>query len=542
MKKILYSVLMALCISATTWATPAQPGIWKKLTLTDGTTVMAELKGDANLHYYESADGKKYQLVEGESNVYVEFDAEKAAAEATSLQLHKAMNKIVVGGNHDKYEGVKKCLCILVEYQDVKFQAGNVDKLKKVINEKNFSDPELGYIGSVRDYFYAQSGGLFDIQFDVVGVVPLPKKRVEYGGNDASGRDKDPQSMVTYAVDMAARVVNYKDYDWDGDNKCESIFILYAGNGEADSDVAEAIWPHNYTIPRKIYNGVTIELYACGPELNGRNTLAGIGTMCHEYSHSLGLPDMYDTQQQGRNYGTSYWDIMCVGNYNGSGYIPAGYNAYERWYAGWITPTELQGSGEVTGMKPINEGGEAYILYNEGYPDEYYLIENRKQTGWDAALPGAGLMIYHVDFNAMAWANNKVNTTGTTYTPYYPRFQIIPADNDMTRTTVGSDAYPYVNGDDIVNELTDFTAPASILYNPNAEGDYVMSHPIYDIRMDADGNISFKYADNNDVLSGIKDITVCNPALYGKTYNALGQRIAAGMPGLVIKNGKKFVK
>jgi hypothetical protein len=162
-------------------------------------------------------------------------------------------------------------------------------------------------------------------------------------------------------------------------------------------------------------DGVTIDTYACSSELTidyyNNNVIDGIGTICHEFSHCLGFPDMYDYTQ--KNFGMGDWDLMDRGCYNGDGcgFVPAGYSSYEKWCAGWLEPIELKDEDvEVTDLKPLSQGGDAYVIYNDKNPDEFYLLENRQNVNWDAELPGKGLLVLHADYDPEIWEWNVVNT------------------------------------------------------------------------------------------------------------------------------------
>ena len=210
----------------------------------------------------------------------------------------------------------------------------------------------------------------------------------------------------------------------------------------------------------------------------------GIGTVCHEFSHCLGLMDHYDTQ--GNNFGTGFWDVMASGSYNNNSCTPAAYTAFERWCMGWLTPKELKTQTDVTGMKPLVESPEAYILYNDANPDEFYMLENRQLMGFDAGLYGHGLMVFHVDYDAQIWATNSVNVAASRQ-----RMTIIPADDAKVAelNSLRADPFPGMLG---VNALTDYTTPAAVLYSANANGKKLMGKPIEDIQEDANGLISFK--------------------------------------------------
>lgn len=152
----------------------------------------------------------------------------------------------------------------------------------------------------------------------------------------------------------------------------------------------------------------------------------GIGAACHEFSHCMGLPDIYDTEYGG-GYGMGNWDVMSSGSYGGDGYNPVGYNSYEKWVSGWLQPTELKSPQYVTGMKALNAAPEAYVIYNEKTPTEYYLLENRQQVGTDSELPAHGLLVLHVDYDKSAWENNTLNNNKTiSASPLFLRMAYVP--------------------------------------------------------------------------------------------------------------------
>lgn len=498
-------------------AAPAKRGQWRTITLEDGTSVRAELCGDEHVSFYQAEDGRVFQPVYGQKycrQVERAAIAEKAKAsreaalamhETATTQSRPGLKKIALGGNHIPYIGSKKCLCILVEFKDVPFtQSDEQTKVhfSNIVNKVGYKNEQLGYVGSVRDYFRSQSDGQFDIEFDVVGPFKLNYNQAYYGAHGMNDEnDVRAGAMIKEAVAQADGYVNFADYDWDGDGNVEPIYVVYSGMGEADGGGENTIWPHKSSISRERHDGVYVRDYACGSELNGSGALGGVGTMCHEYSHCLGLPDMYDTAYSGV-YGTSSWDLMNDGCYNGGGYIPAGYNAYERWYAGWITPEELTEDSEIIDMKPLTRSGQSYIIRNDNrnYKDEYYLLENRAKEGWDSALPGAGLMVYHVNFNSTAWAYNMVNTIYPGVTNE-PRFQVVPADGSFGISNIGKDAFPSGGN----NALMDNTNPSTELFNPNAKGSYYLGKPIRDIKLNEDGTIEFMFYGQNFEPEGMPE-------------------------------------
>lgn len=500
MKRILLSISAVLAAIAIQ-AMPVKPGICRNITLADGTVVKAELVGDEHLTYWRTADGACYRQTPSAgvfskvelSALQSEYDAvvaQKAAREKAILESARTSMPVKkVEGS--KFQGKKKCLVILANFADTKFKPEHtLDLYKQIINGENYSDETLGFKGSVRDYFKAQSGGQFEIDFDVVGPVDLPKGYAGYGKNDASGRDQATlvYPMVEDAVNLAKdQVTDWKQYDWDGDGLVEEVFVLYAGHGQAkypqDPDL---VWPHKSAIdPMTVADGVKVSVYACSSELGATEAIDGIGAFCHEFSHCMGLKDHYDIN--GRGYGTGFWDIMCFGCYNGNSFLPAEYNSYEKMFCGWKEPIVLNAEPQkIEGMKALAAGGDTYIFYNDGNENEYYMLENRQKTGWDAALPGEGLIVLHVDYSKGVWEDNQVN-----YNAARQRMTVIPADNTLGSTDEdkAGDAWPYQGN----NSLTNYSRPACTVYNANTDGTGYMNKYLLNITQNADGTISFEY-------------------------------------------------
>ncbi len=515
MKRVICAALLTLMVVCAN-AVPAKPGLKRTLTLSDGTAVTATLVGDEHAHYWLGADGKAYQAAGNgvyqcvDQQVVRQHGAQRRAAANQRRTRRLAPRKI---GEVGSITGQKKGLIILVNFTDVTFQSANNNALyQRIANEKNFSYGD--FKGSMYDYFYAQSEGQFSLTFDVVGPFTVSKAQSYYGANDSEGNDKYPATMVIEALKKADSEVNYADYDWDGDGTVEQVYVVYAGQGAADGGAEDTIWPHEWTLSSAKYygdgagaqtlDGVKIDTYACGGELNGDKNIAGIGTMCHEFSHCLGYPDFYDTDYSG-GQGMGYWDLMDGGSYNNNGYQPAGYTSYERWVAGWKTPTELINTQSINNMEALQStGSEAYVIYNKGNRNEYYLLENRQKTGWDASLPGKGLLILHVDYSSTAWANNTPNDD-----PSHQRMTWVAADNNYQYTTnsdgsksntfagMKNDPFPYGS----VNAFGKSTTPAASLYNNNSDGTKYLDSSVENITQNADGTISFDFVGISNVAT-----------------------------------------
>lgn len=539
MKKRLLLLATAMMMAViTTFAVPAKPGLKKKVKLKDGSVVELTMKGDEHFSYYMDAAGRFCQLKDGELVTLTKEDvARKWTAQKQQRQNVNGapMRRARRIGNPGTTTGTQRGLVILLQYKDVKFQNDSVTTnniYKRFFNEEGYKDN--GCAGSVRDYFIKQSYEKLTIDFDVVGPYTVANEMAYYGARytDENGNDHNdihPALMVREAVDAAEKDgLDFSQYDWDNNGEVNQVFVIYAGYAEAQGASAETIWPHEWVLDGEgvavKYDGVWIHTYGCTAELMGDGetwgvgVMDGIGTACHEFTHCLGLPDMYDTQT-GAGFGTSYWDVMCSGSYNDDSRTPAGYTSYERWFAGWLEPVEIKEMTTITNMQPLATTPEAYILYNEGNRNEYYLLENRQLVDFDAKLYGHGLLILHVDYSKNAWENNKVNTDAS-----HQRMTIVPADNLLSVNSLHGDPWPGTTGNTM---LTNFTTPAAALYNNNTDGTKFMNKNIDCISEDeAAMTISFVACrpdmsipdpDDGTAVAGSNSFTVNWPAVSGAT-------------------------
>lgn len=582
MKKLYLMLSMLFAFGAAANAVPAKK-LQKVITLTNGTQVSVELRGDEYLSWWEGTDGTAYRATADDA-VFEAFDleAQKPAAAARRARteqgrvarLARVKNSLKgaddkmrgLGGDHITYKGVKKGLVVLVDFKNKKFADGHdLEYYKNVINGKDFSDEEEGYVGSVRDYFLAQSNGQFELDFDVVGPVTMSKNYGYYGNDGAYQKDEKVYEMIKEACDGIQDKVNLKDYDWDGDGEADQVFFLYAGLGQASGGSAGTIWPHESELrywPCGVlsYSTGKINTYACANELqpetqgSSRYISAGIGTICHEFSHCLGFADMYDTTGGG-GYGMSVFDVMDQGSYNGNGFVPCNYTAFERIYAGWVEAIELESPATVKDMKSVSDYGRPFIMYNYKNTNEYFLMENRQNTGWDKGLYGSnGLLIVHVNYVPSRWANNSVNSSAE-------KIQcctVVNADGsrENTQYSLQGDLYPYeVKGVTMNDEFTDESEPAAKLYTKNSDNSYALGIPITQIKR-SKGSVSFlvcggdanNVIDNtfNGVVDGINGVTVANKAADNRIYSIdgryLGTDASALGKGIYVVGGKKIVK
>ncbi len=554
-------------------AVPARKNTIKEVTLSDGTKVTAVLKGDENGHWWETASGECL-LIDEDGNATVLTDYQKSnISQASAVRRAKSNARRVARSRsasplRTAITGKKKGLVILVNFSDKTMKTSSPKEFfTRQFNEEGFSD--YNHIGSVRDYFYDQSYGQLDIQFDVVGPVTVSKSYAYYGQNNNDGSDKYPCTMVAEACKLVDSQVNFADYDWDGDGEVDQVYLLYAGYGENAGAPENTIWPHEWTLDSgKMYykdgngaltlDGVKVNTYAVSCELAGMagSTPNGIGTACHEFSHCLGLPDFYDTSGNYEAWGMAAWDLMDSGSYSGpkyNGEVPSGYTSYERWYAGWLTLTELTPSMEVKAQKPLADSPEAYIIYNDNNKNEYYLLENRQASRWFSYVEEynapSGLLVIHVDYDATEWYENTPNADATheRMTPFLANGQKGKKGSygyTVTQQQYQGHLYPYTYSD--IDSLTNTSTPAATLYNANTDGTYYMNKGVYGITKYADGTIGYYCkAVVKKQTNGIEE-NVVETKTNGHVYSITGQDLGMdinGLPvGIYIYNGKKYIK
>ena len=563
MKRLLLTFILGI-VYVTSEAAPVFPGQWQNLILANGNTIWAELVGDECCSYYRSEDGKCFRLNTNTrffEQVSINTLHQETAAMRTSMveaRAKRRTSKLKTTTNTKSSEiiGSFRGLVILVEFQDVRFENGHDKTLyNRILNEEGFVDEEKGFNGSVKDYFRAQSNGLFNLEFDVYGPYTTSENMAYYGANSGSNswNSKNVAQMVYDACSAYDSEIDFSRYDWDGDGYVDQVFILFAGQGENFNKTnTDAIWPHEWNLSsasggtiKPTFDGVRVNTYGCSSELGVNKQIDGIGTFCHEFSHCLGLPDMYDTSNGG-NHDMSRWSIMATGCYIANGFKPCNYTSYERMYAGWEQPVELKEDCIISNMKPLGNGGVSYIYYNDAVPTEYYLFENRQKVGCDAGIYGTGLIVIHVDYLASAWSSNKINASST------PHCYVVPADNDYTAKSakgLRGDPFPYINNEGetpiINNSFTDTSLPAAEWYNEDTQGKKFLNKTLTNITNNEDGTVSFVFGNPNPSTS-INDITLYETTKDKRIYSIDGTFVGTDITklnkGLYIIGGKKFVK
>ena len=417
---------------------------------------------------------------------------------------------------------------ILMTFSDCDFSQDDARTYyNRLFNEPGFN---LGNgPGCVADYFRDQSNGLFNLVFDIAG--PF---KVNYKSKAETDDYRNGNAEIRSALKMADEQLNFADYAWNGNGSVPTVIVIYAGFGgnEAIEICDGRIWPNTKSLDYGTNDGVSIATYSCSQELWSNNASSGIGSICHEFSHVLGLPDLYPTH--GDEYSVlDEWDLMDGGNYSDDGWCPPNYSIHEREFMGWQEAETLSEPQAVTQMAPLGKGGKTYRIVNDAYPSEYYLLENRQREGWDSFLPGHGLLISHVDFQQSSWTSNTVNITSTHHrldcfhadgldVNYYISLfgdKRARYDENGYNLRLMHTAYPYVDDNGNCHDaLTDTTSPAAILYNSRSGGSMLMGKPVTDIQEDGE-LISFNFCQPASAIG--------NPAsdVYPvAVYDLLGRR------------------
>ena len=532
LRQLFTAIVLTGCYMAT-FAIPAKNGILS-YPQPDGSTVSVTLHGDENAHWYESEDG--YLLIASD-NGQLEYATIKSGLlastgiKATEINRRSPEQSAMLAAlprqkmiemaatqvnrirdtrraaplrsnsgliNNYPTTGSPKAMVLLVEFEDVKFTTPDAQNaFQQLASQPGYSYG--GAKGSTLDYFKAQSAGVFTPDFHVFGPIQVDHPEAYYGAATAMAYDSQAWLMVRDACVKLHEQnpdLDWSEFDNDGDGFVDNIFIFYAGYGQNEGAPTWTIWPHSaklvdfYNI-RLQYNGVIVNSYACTNELQNTSgdTRAGIGTFCHEYSHVLGLPDLYGTDGS-KPFSPGDFEIMDHGSYNDHGNTPPNYSAFERYCVGWLNPRALSGPEDIT-LHTISEGdpeGKALMIRTDK-EEEYFVLENRQQVGWDKFLPGHGMLIWHIDFNKAIWLNNQVNNQ-----PQHQRVDLIEADNVFTDNTRGGDPFP---GTSNKTSFTSTSNPAMTTWT-----NYDPDMPLTDIH-ESDGLITFKVKGGGEHLTPV---------------------------------------
>ena len=601
-KHLTIFVCLMLC-SLTTWAAKAV-SIPVQVRQADGSVITVILRGDEHINWYTTLDG--VLLVQGVDNNYYIGKVEKSGNLIATKQLaHEALtrsqaernliakqdkenffayvNKIaeesenaynnspltrgpIIDSGYDgvpyfPHTGSPKALVILAEFQDTTFTIQDTKKVftNYLMNEGHFTETPYGqnqnYKG-VRGYFKDCSYGQFTPEFDVVGPVKLPKPQAIYG----AGKNDRVDLLIADACSAVDGTVNFADYDVNGDGLVDLVYVIYAGHSaNVTRNKITDIWPKSGTVNiSNTFDGKSIRRFGVSNELTGlenkakdKETINGIGLFCHEFSHTLGLPDIYAYHTDAENQddqGMEYWDLMDGGTGVRGGRIPASYLAWEREVMGWMKIDELKKDSSIENLKSIDNGGKAYKIVNPNDSNEYIVLQSIQKGAWNQGWTkdnyAKGLLAYRVSypFNKVNIFDFPNNVKGK------PRVIPIPADGKIlaAANTGGSlntyvqqlngDLYPY-NG---INKIDEFT-----MYDGTILKWSISEITEKDGANEDDRYVSFKFKNNEP--TGIQPPSIIERIISdNRIYTLDGRYVgtdASILPhGIYIQNNKKFVK
>lgn len=583
-------------IKATTlWAAKANPMPFVA-TQSDGTTLTVRLRGDENFSWFSTLDGvilsrsgndffiadidengdiTPTTLLAHEKTARSFLEMNAVAKQNTAVFFSKdaqqrrlSRQNISINTNskpsYFPHSGSPTAIVILVNFLDVKFTVNDpVVSFNQFLNgdeQEDYGYGENMNYGSVRKYFSDMSNGEFTPNFEVVGPVTVTDSMKYYGADKNGYQDYNYLEMVRQACTLASTQIDFSDskYDADDDGYIDLLYVIYAGYGQSNNASDETIWPKSSTSYVGTYDGKKVSRHGVSNELNANpyitsGTFAtpkidGIGLFCHEFSHCLGLPDIYPYTESARidNQEMEYWDLMDGGEYTKNGYYPTAYTAWEREVMGWHTITELTESQTVTAT-PVNSGGQSYKMVNPNDQDEYFVIENVQRQGWNSYLYGHGLIVYHVKYpyeyvNSYSRPNDVAGKPGIALVPA-DSILISSYNEDYTskqyRDSHYGDPFP---GTSEVEKLTyEQSLPNFLWYT---SGPTVNKSLLNITENTSAGTVTFDYV--HDTTSSINTPIAIRQQAHNKgVYTADGVYIGTELPktvhGLYIVDGKKVL-
>ena len=567
--KYLSLFCLFLFVSTSVLAVPALR-VRRTFLLENGASVVVTLRGDEHHSWWQTDDGRIVEPSATQAGRYV-FSAHDVNEEAEIAQRRRAAavdeGPRRIGSQATAplpAKGSPKVPVVLVNFTDSVFSVADTEEgIRRYYDLycNGTRDGQLyrdhGSYGSIRDYFAQQSDSIFLPEFVIIGPVTLDHPESYYGENSGKSKDKNYAQFRNDAIAKATAIYegDWKDFDNRGKSTDEQVqvdmvFFIFAGYGEAKGGAETTLWPKESTASVTI-NGIRFSTSACCNEKSLAydskkemyyNAPDGIGIMCHELSHALGLPDFYDTNYKA--FGMDIWSLMDYGCHASGGTCPVAYTAYERDFMGWRQLVPLTEWGSYS-LAPIADGGIGYKVENDETPNEFYVLENRQRVGWDSSLGyyGHGMQVTHVDYLASSWNANVVNTDIN-----HQRMTIVAANNLYNGTssedvtveklyeTWSGNAYPF-RSDNILNDsLTAHSVPAATVYTSSG----FLNKDINFIREQEDKTVTFYFG--NDYKTAVHDLSVRMKAHESNIFDLSGRRLqAVPRKGLYLRDGRKWV-
>lgn len=403
-----------------------------------------------------SRTSKNLKFSKSQVEVFRQVNIKRMQYNAPQTRTAKTKVEPIVGTRH--------FLLILMDFPDCPFTLQK-SEFEELMNQLNYTGG--GNHGSVRDFYRENSFGKLDLVTDVVGIYRAAHPKAYYGGNDENGNDSHPQELAREAITLASKEVDYAKYDNDNDGSVDGVHIIFAGHGEEAGGGADCIWSHKWST-YAYFNGKNVSNYSCSPELQGAsgNVRTYIGVICHELGHVLGCMDFYDTDYMydGQYDGTGKWDVMATGSWNRGGACPPHFNPYVKIYDfGWADVTEIS---EPLSITLHSQTASDFIRINTQTKGEYFLLEYRTEQGFDASIPGSGLMIYRATDDLNKRWSNTINST------HKQQFYPVCAGSGVAIPNFNSNSYGITNsamtpfpGIKNVTEFTDYSIPSMQSWN-----------------------------------------------------------------------------
>jgi len=589
---------VCLCLSSVgVWGAKAN-SIPVQVRQADGTTITVILRGDEHINWYTTLDGvllvqaadnsyyvgkvtKDGRLIatqqlaheaawrsSAERNLIDKQDKDKfysyvskVAEQSENSYNNRPLTRVTVDSGYGgvpyfPHTGSPKVLVILAEFADTTFTIQNTKQVftNYLMNEGHFTETayrQNGNYKGVRGYFKDCSYGKFTPTFDVVGPVKLPKPQTYYGAGDDNITD-----LMTDACNAVDNEVDFSQYDANGDGMVDLVYIIYAGHSaNYRGNTSTDIWPKSgTTIISKTFDGKSIRRYGVSNELAGREnkkkekeTINGIGLFCHEFSHTLGLPDIYaipgTAAADQDNQGMEYWDLMDGGTEVQNGRVPSPYLAWEREAMGWMTIDKLTSDQQVTDLKSLENGGKAYKILNKNVANEFIVLQSIQQGGWyqgwtKTQIP-KGLLAYRISYpydkvNIFDFPNNVKGK---------PRVIVVPADGEvLSAMNSGGDFNKYITN--LTNDLYPLGSKNSIDGFKMYDESTLKCKIINITQNDANKTVSFKFiADVTGIQSApITNLTISDNRIYTLDGRYVGTDRNALPHGIYIQNKQKFIK
>ena len=592
MKRVIASIAIAMCVVAS-WAVKADPTP-TVVTQPDGTQLTIIVHGDEDCNWYTTSDGVLLYPI-GNSYFVASISANGEIAPTTLLAHERSMrsdNETSIIAKQDKaafYSAIKgrqqqyrarrisigtaatsyfphtgspKALVILVEFSDTLFSVSEPSVVfNEYLNHEGSSMPDHSNYerrnhGSVRQYFNDMSNGAFTPQFDVYGPVRMEKPSAYYGeGTDNMTRIKE---MIVAACDSIDKDVDFTEYDQDGDGFVDLVYVIYAGYSQSvGGNSVDCIWPKSGTLGSvsNTFDGMKINRFGINNELNyypGRKfnsypeitkRINGIGLFCHEFSHTLGFPDLY-CELEVDNQELEYWDLMDGGEYVDNGYTPAPYSPWEKEVAGWTTIDEITEAKQIT----LADGQAVRIKSDTN--DEYIILLNMQNNGWAKAMLGHGMLVYRIDY---PYDSVNLFDKPNAITSGKPAVTLLPADGLLISSyrvydSEPSDTKPYSITEYINSHYGDpYPGTSNVTEIEKFQmNECVIKKPIYNITENLEeGTISFEYL--NKIINGIDNISDLHSqdakqTVYSIDGRNLGTDFSKLAKGIYIVGGKKILK